>query len=72
MFCINTLESLDHLMVSCPFSKLVWDKVFSWVGVNRYVDSSVVPHQLKFVEVLKGSEGAAVLVSNMLDNMVVS
>lgn len=54
VYCINTLKSLDHLPISCPFSMMVWGIFFSWLGMNNFVDSAVIAHLLRFVEGLKG------------------
>jgi hypothetical protein len=32
IFCFRCVEDCAHLFFHCPFSKRVWDAVFTWVG----------------------------------------
>lgn len=32
VFCSIELETLDHILLGCPFSKLVWKEMFLWCG----------------------------------------
>lgn len=32
VFCINSVESLNHFLVTCPFATLVWEKLLMWLG----------------------------------------
>ena len=31
-FCNNTPETIDHLMLTCPFSKIIWNHVFDTIA----------------------------------------
>lgn len=35
VFCDGCKESLDHLLLHCPFADKVWDKVHQWLGVQH-------------------------------------
>ena len=54
VFCFGDLETLDHLMVSCPFTRMVWRRIFSWIGLDYVNSHDIVEHLLRFWELLVG------------------
>lgn len=42
--CMRNLETSSHLMWSCPFSRLVWQKASSWTGCAAFIfpDTTIV------------------------------
>ncbi|KAK4422000.1 hypothetical protein Salat_2150700 [Sesamum alatum] len=34
-FCINTMESAEHLYFVCPFSEYVWSHIRQWLSITR-------------------------------------
>lgn len=41
VFCNCADESVDHLFLLCPFSKLVWTRVLSWLGADFAIPASI-------------------------------
>lgn len=48
IFCYNTMESLNHLLIYCMASRLIWNKKFLWVGVEMEDFEDVENHLLSF------------------------
>ncbi|XP_058742175.1 uncharacterized protein LOC131614631 [Vicia villosa] len=47
-------ETLAHLLLSCPLSRIVWSIIFSWLGVVPVLDVGVMDHMLAFCRSLNG------------------
>lgn len=39
--CLNEVEFVDHLMVSCEFAHFLWFAVFQWFGLSWVSPSSL-------------------------------
>ncbi|XP_058785013.1 uncharacterized protein LOC131659917 [Vicia villosa] len=52
MFCFGQTETMDHLMVRCPFIKMVWSRIFAWLGIERVNSQNMVDHLLRFCDLL--------------------
>lgn len=39
--CICAEETTDHILVSCPFTNLIWKMVWDWCGIQAPVIDSV-------------------------------
>ena len=44
--CENDEESMDHIMLHCPYTKLVWDKIWSLMNVDWVSQTTI---QLSFL-----------------------
>lgn len=53
VFYSNELETLD-LMFNFQFSKLVWVKISTWLGIVWCTETLLVAHLLKFMVSMKG------------------
>jgi len=39
--CINIIESVDHLLLKCPFAVKVWNYINGWCGWSDFVGESI-------------------------------
>ncbi|XP_071734119.1 uncharacterized protein [Rutidosis leptorrhynchoides] len=40
-WCFNTLESVNHLLLHCPWATLIWAEVFRWWNITWVMPSSL-------------------------------
>ncbi|CAI8592619.1 unnamed protein product [Vicia faba] len=57
VFCSLMVESLNRLMVGCPLSRVVWQKVARWVGMLLENFSDMVDHMISFYSEMEGMVG---------------
>ncbi|CAJ2634841.1 unnamed protein product [Trifolium pratense] len=53
VLCLRHREDEAHLFFSCYFSKVVWCKVFKWLGLLTTLDAEGIDHFLLFGELFK-------------------
>ncbi|KAL7189991.1 hypothetical protein ACSBR1_039601 [Camellia fascicularis] len=41
IFCRNELETVNHLLLCCPFSWRIWSNIINWWGVSWVLSGSV-------------------------------
>lgn len=45
--CSSAMESISHLLYTCPISSTIWYNIFSWLGVVLVPHSSPIGHFLQ-------------------------
>ncbi|XP_071700286.1 uncharacterized protein [Rutidosis leptorrhynchoides] len=46
-WCTSEVESIDHLLLHCPWSQNVWSALFSWWNVVWVMPSSIIEFSLE-------------------------
>lgn len=39
--CNDCLENIDHVLVRCRVSRLIWEKVYTWWGLEEQISVDV-------------------------------
>ncbi|XP_057774834.1 uncharacterized protein LOC130993814 [Salvia miltiorrhiza] len=59
--CISSEETADHLFLLCPKATMVWDSIFSWLGVSTVRPRDIVQHFTSFCHFGRGKKCVKIL-----------